>query len=49
MITLDPKLPQPAKIDEKAPELLELVIKDKLTETYFSLTLLSQNTSALEA
>ena len=31
MITLDPKLPQPAKVDEKAPDLLELVIKDKLT------------------
>lgn len=30
-MNLDPKLPKPAKIDEKAPELLELIIKDKMT------------------
>jgi hypothetical protein len=29
-MTLDPKLPQPAKQDDKAPELLEIIIKDKL-------------------
>jgi hypothetical protein len=37
MTVLDPKLPQPAKVDEKAPELLELIIKDKLTgDTLFT-------------
>lgn len=36
-MNLDPKLPQPVKVDEKAPELLEIIVKDKLSgDTLFT-------------